>query len=60
MQPNKPDRPNRPDEQDGLAEFFSILLGGILCNSPMKGNVENALVTEARQAPRTAFVSFPA
>jgi hypothetical protein len=26
MQPNKPDRPNRPNEQDGLADFFSILL----------------------------------
>jgi len=26
MQPHKPDRPNRPNEQDGLADFFSILL----------------------------------
>ncbi len=25
MQPNKPDRPNRPNEQEGLADFFSIL-----------------------------------
>ena len=26
MQPNKPDRLNRPNEQDRLADFFSILL----------------------------------
>jgi hypothetical protein len=26
MQSNKPDRPNRPNEQDWLADFFSILL----------------------------------
>jgi hypothetical protein len=24
--PNKPERPNRPNEQDGLADFFSILI----------------------------------
>ena len=27
MQPNEPDRPYRPNEQDRLADFFSILLG---------------------------------
>jgi len=27
MQPNKPDRPNGPNEQDRLADFFSISLG---------------------------------
>jgi hypothetical protein len=27
IQPNKPDRPNRPDEQNRLADFFSIRLG---------------------------------
>ena len=26
MQPNKPERLNRPNEQDRLADFFSILL----------------------------------
>jgi hypothetical protein len=26
MQPNKPDRRNRPNDQDRLADFFSILL----------------------------------
>ncbi len=26
IQPNKPDRRNRPNEQDRLADFFSILL----------------------------------
>jgi hypothetical protein len=30
MQSNKSDRPNRPEEQDRLADFFSILLGGFL------------------------------
>ena len=27
IQLNKPDRLDRPNEQDGLADFFSILLG---------------------------------
>jgi hypothetical protein len=27
-QPNKPDKPNRLNEQDGLADFFSILRNG--------------------------------
>jgi hypothetical protein len=25
VQPNKQDKPNKPNEQDGLADFFSIL-----------------------------------
>jgi len=30
IQPNKPDRPNRLNEQDWLADFFSILLEGFI------------------------------
>ena len=35
IQPNKPDRLNRPNKQDGLADFFSILLSE-LCAGPGK------------------------
>ena len=37
MQPNKLDRPNRPNEQDRLADFFSILLRCAACNLTIVG-----------------------
>ena len=41
---DRPDRPNRPYEQDGLADFFSILL-----ENPLR---HTHLLTEARQIRR--------
>jgi hypothetical protein len=37
MQPNKPDRPNRLNEQDRLADFFSILLASVFVSDQQLG-----------------------